>query len=230
MTRFRSALGESPVQQSGYHGRFMWMRILALIAAVGLASCAKAPTTTPEPAGDPALEKRLLEIAAEYVTYGRVDDMNRWSPELCSLKPSRGRVSAAPGEANHGRKLYYLFARDRRAYIHGIKDAQPDGQAIVKEAWEPVPAPEGRLDVHRTPADEGGRYVPLARKDGKAYSPGPKSGLFIMLKEGSGWQYGTVSADGRRVLQSGQLASCLGCHRDARPDSLFGLSDESENW
>jgi hypothetical protein len=203
----------------------MLMRVLVLMAALGLVSCA-----TPDASGDPRLEKRLLEIAAEYVKYGRVDDMNRWSPELCSLKPSRGRVSAAPGESAHARKLYYLFARDRRAYVQGIKEAQPEGQAIVKEAWEPVPASDDRIDVHRAPADEGGRYVALARKDGKTFAPGPKAGLFIMLKEGTGWQYGTVSPDGRRVLQSGRLASCLGCHRDARPDSLFGLTDEIENW
>jgi hypothetical protein len=44
-----------------------------------------------------------------------------------------------------------------------------------------------------------------------------------MLKRDGAWTYATVTADGGRVIQSGAIASCVACHRDAKPDSLFGL-------
>jgi len=59
-------------------------------------------------------------------------------------------------------------------------------------------------------------------KEQTFYRAGAKTGLFIMLKQGGAWAYATVSPDGARVLQSGRIESCMGCHRKATHDSLFG--------
>src|SRR5262245_31490251 len=102
----------------------------AWAAAILLGSCAK-PSETPPPSELSALDKDLIKIAGEYVRYGRVDDANRWSPTLCAFRPSHAAFSSSRDDATHGRKIYYIFARDRRAYIDGIKESQPDGQVIV---------------------------------------------------------------------------------------------------
>jgi hypothetical protein len=93
---------------------------------------------------------------------------------------------------------------------------------LVKESWEPkeVTASEESM---KSRSDAAGSYVPGLEKGGKHYTIGNKHALFIMLKEGSRWQYGTVTADGAKVTQSGNIASCVGFHQDAKPDRLFGL-------
>jgi hypothetical protein len=174
------------------------------------------------------LESRLLEIAREYPGYGRVDYLNRWSPELCSLRPSNARMSVSSDEAGHGRKIYFLLAKNRDAYVQARLKPQPAGQVVVKEAWEPkevagIPAYPEQLS-----SDKAGPYIPFLTRDKRHYTTGARSGLFMMLKEGSEWSYGTVSADGHRVLQFGRLESCLECHREAQPDSVFGLPKERQ--
>lgn len=212
----------------------VYRRAVPVLLGLLMASCGAREAAPP--AADP-VESRLLEIARGYLDYGRVDDLNRWSPGLCIMQPSQARLSASDDGATHGRKIYYLFARNRAAYVAGIIKLQPIGQAIVKEAWEPVPAPrgvngvelprtpDGGIHVPEIPADRGGRYIPYAKQEGRVFTTGAKSGLFIMLKQAEGWVYATVAADGSRVLQAGRIASCIGCHRDAKPDSLFGLGN-----
>lgn len=149
-------------------------------------------------------EERLRDVAAGYVAYGLVDDLLRWSPELCAMPPPPApRVSAAAAGSPHGRKLYHLYAKDWDAYTKG--GVQPAGQVVVKEAWEPPASPDG------------------PRK-------GAKQGLYVMMKTGEadgdgGWVYGTLLPDGRTVTASGRLASCMACHREAPADRLFGLKD-----
>ena len=80
---------------------------------------------------------RLLEIAAEYRDYERVDQTIRWSPNLCRLPPrlpeSMGAISASDSEETHGRKLYYLYARkpwQYKANVWSIGDDEAvDGRA-----------------------------------------------------------------------------------------------------
>jgi hypothetical protein len=128
-----------------------------------------------------------------------------------------------------------------------VTDGQPNpvGLVVVKEAWEPEEV-----------ADEGGslksvvrcqkvkidgewqevvtdEYLPYARHDGHLYHAARKSALFIMYKMApatpgtdQGWVYGTVTADGTRVLTAGHLENCIGCHRDAPHDRLFGPAKE----
>ena len=168
------------------------------------------------------LDSQFLAIARSYLSYGRVDDQNRWAPGLCAFYPSEARLSASNDDHTHGGKIYFVLARDRGAYVRRPALMQPEGQVIVKEAWEPKEVAKSE-ETLKSRHDAAGSYVPGLERGGKYYTTGNKLGLFIMLKEGSRWQYGTVTADGAKVTQSGNIPSCVGCHQDAKPDRLFGL-------
>ena len=192
---------------------------------------------------------RLLEIAAEYRFYGRVDHSIRWSPTACFV-PSQhlGRLSASDSKETHGKKLYFLYAKKPKKYLAdiqnlpeqlgfgGISDLDalggnqeeegvaPLGQVLVKEAWKPVkldPSKEGKRDTTRAHAWEG---------ENKYYA-GDKKGLYIMFKTkpdtpgtDQGWVYGTGSADGQKVTSVGLVVNCMQCHQDAPYDRQIGLS------
>lgn len=181
-----------------------------------LAPSAEIPSAPPNP-----IDRRLLEIAAEYPEYGIVDTKFSWVQTLCRVYQPPARLSESDDMATHGGKIYLLYAKDWKAYVSGIKDAQPVGQAVVKEAWEPKAV--SREEAERSDAEDRVRVLQPAKRDGGLYTAGEKHGLFIMFKDQAGWQFGTVSPDGKRVLQSGRLSSCLKCHQDAKPDSLYGL-------
>lgn len=183
---------------------------------------------------------RLQKIATEYKSYGRADDRLRWAPAFCLLPPPpHARISEAKPDSPHGRKLYYVYARNPIAYDSSSE--QPTGQAIVKEAWTPEPcelpfAPEelnrGRMDMTRPiETDAAGSYVPYAVADGKGFRAGEQAGLYIMYKVDAaepgtdrGWVYGTLAADGRTVTAAGRIASCIACHEAAPRDRMFGLN------
>jgi hypothetical protein len=170
------------------------MRSPSLAALMLLAGCATAK--------DP----RIQAASGEYEEYGKVDDLARWAPTLCRQPdPPRLRLSASRDLETHGRKLYFLFAKDREAYRLASKKDQPTGQVLVKESW--IPAPES------TPEK------PLA---------GEKGPLFLMMKTGeadsdAGWIYATATPDGKTITASGKIASCMECHTAARSDRLFGV-------
>ena len=199
-------------------------------------------------------DARLLEIAKNYRSYGRVDDETRWAPWLCRMPmPSLARVSRSEDDATHGEKLYFLFARQRDAYLRvGSGQAAKPGQVIVKESWHPVelsenadgiaeqlqrraflPKESRKLVAHdsgKTFATRGS-YVPYAKKDGKLFKADRLAGLFIMFKTDAeaastdnGWVYGTVTADGRQVTAAGRIQSCMNCHQEAPHGRLFGLN------
>lgn len=158
-----------------------------------LASCAQAPP--------PSVER----YAAVYTQWGQVDDRQRWAPTDCEAPlPEPPRLSASLDADTHGRKLYYLFAKNREAYLQAADLPQPEGQVLVKESWHPAAASTKQHPV-----------------TGKPYA------LFLMIKTGgadsdAGWIYATVAADGKTVTASGKLASCMECHR-SKPDRIFGL-------
>lgn len=157
------------------------MRIASL--ALLLAGCADA---------------RLVEIGATYESYGRVDDNSRWAPTDCRApEPSKPRVSASRDPETHGRKLYYLFAKDREAYRMARELSQPVGQVLVKESWFPG----------------------AARKKGPLF-------MMIKTGEpdsDEGWIYATASPDGKTITSSGKLAACMECHTGAKYDRLFAV-------
>lgn len=174
------------------------MRTPSLGLLLLLAGCATAD--------DPRLEK----VAGEYAEYGKVDDLARWAPTLCwRPPPPEPRLSASRDVETHGRKLYFLFAKNREAYRRAHEQEQPTGQVIVKESWVPAPGSTSEKPV-----------------------AGEKGPLFLMVKTGeadsdAGWIYATATPDGKTITASGKIASCMKCHREAKRDRLFGVISPS---
>lgn len=198
-----------------------------------------------------ALDAVVLEIAREYKSYERVSDWANWAPERCREPPLTGaQASASNDQSTHGRKLYYLFARDADDYTWMSwatkdKDKKPFtaalGQVIVKETFAPV---ELKPDEAIPPApppdpDDPNRGFRRARTmpdtyaigpDGKVFHTGDPTGLFIMAKVApadkagtdQGWIYATVSADLKSVTAAGRIESCMDCHTKTKHDRLFG--------
>jgi hypothetical protein len=181
---------------------------------------------------NPKFHKQLLAIAAEYQDYGKVDDLRRWAPTLCMAPPPpKARLSHSKDSTTHGKKLYFLFAKQRDAYMKNETDSA--GQVIVKEAWIPQLADSIKAapDVKnsRQTAPEG----PQSMFEPKGL--GPKSDLYIMYNTGSktpdtdeGWIYGTVTPDGRTVTSAGRVESCMSCHISAPHGRLFGLKSPAD--
>lgn len=181
-------------------------------------------------ANDLKFHRRLLEIATKYPGYGKVDDMRRWAPAMCAMAaPPKARVSRSKDPSTHGRKLYFLFAKNRNSYVNNEKDTA--GQVIVKEAWL-----EPSYDAHKSAAEDKNSSDVKPAQSFAAFekdSLGPKSGLFIMYNTGSkapdtddGWVYGTVMPDGKIVTSAGRVQTCMGCHVSAPHGRLFGLQQQ----
>lgn len=80
----------------------------------------------------------LPTAARQYPSYGRVDEDLHFALADCRPPiPPTLRMSASRDETTHGRKQYYLFAKDREAYLQARDVDQPDGQTVVKESWIP---------------------------------------------------------------------------------------------
>jgi len=179
-------------------------------------------------------EEQVLDIAANYVAWGRVDDELRWAPWLCRIPyPGVTRPSGSDDEATHGRKLYSVFAKNHAAYPNGPHD----GQVVVKESWVPevVDTDAGYtsgLNMYRSDAGtEADHFYPYAKGDGGViYRAATFAGLYIMFKldpstadTDEGWVYATVTAAGQ-VTASGRVASCMGCHEtSATHERLYGV-------
>jgi hypothetical protein len=164
----------------------------------------------------------LLKLAAEYQEFGRVDDEERLAPIFCR-EPRRAvlRLSKSEEADTHGRKLYYLYAKDRAAYLDIAKKSVKPGQAIIKQSW------------HAETADDERANAPNAAQNAHRYRAGKQGPLFIMYKldadtpeTDKGWVYGTLSSDGKHVTSAGRVASCMACHQDAPHDRLFGLQQD----
>lgn len=180
---------------------------------------------------DPRWHATLRAIAAGYAQWGRVEDEMRWAPWLCRMPmPATARLSDSGDDATHGRKLYTLYAKDPvaygapRSFMPAPEIASLAGltQVVVKEAFRPV-------EVATDPGMGLGRDLLPAEKDGKRYMPGEPMGLYVIFKPkkplaetDAGWVYGTIATDGKLVTSAGRVASCMGCHEDAKHERLFG--------
>ncbi|MBL8896956.1 MAG: cytochrome P460 family protein [Planctomycetes bacterium] len=174
------------------------------------------------------LERLLAEIPKSYEHWSRVDEQVRISPLDCDLPDTgNGRLSQSRDEATHGRKLYYLYARDRAGYLLGGELADHVGQIVVKEAWQPQ-----RLDpaqgIHLLHPKT--LRPPSAEIDGVRYETGEPAGLFVMLKvdpatpnTDDGWVYATYPAGSAKPSEFGRIASCMECHVREGHGRLFGL-------
>ncbi|MFT3771081.1 MAG: cytochrome P460 family protein [Minicystis sp.] len=191
------------------------------IEACGIASGKLCPGET--------LETRVLAISREYARWSKLDVRPRWAPMPCAptWEPPPGDMYM--GEygttSPHHQKLYYLYARDSDDYTRYDRykppKAAPPGQVIVKESFLQVEVP-----------DVPGRDKPPpghARWGNNLYRAGDPVGIFVMAKldrsaEGTdeGWVYGVVAPGGAKV-EAGKLQACMGCHRGAPRDRLFGF-------
>jgi hypothetical protein len=185
-----------------------------------------------------------LRIAAKsYKNWVRVSDMAHWAPTMCrSQGPASALNSESDDEDTHGKKLYHLYSNIGIEYnfIPLSRDEAKDGAqsptiqagtVVVKETWTPV-----EVDLASTQAM--GRvenfdvvYPPEYHVTAtKAWKMGEQRDLFIMLRtddkkmEGTdeGWVYAVVSKDGEEVRSAGRIDSCMGCHKEAKFERLFG--------
>jgi hypothetical protein len=132
---------------------------------------------------EPPFHARLLEIAACYESYNRVDVAMRWAPALCSPNPGpsvvhlegRPQLSTSGDTETHGRKLYALFVKKLKTEMKAdspflqsyTRAGQPNpvGQVIVKEAWLPeevdpnVVSPQSVTRKVKVRQDDGTKWV-----------------------------------------------------------------------
>jgi hypothetical protein len=171
----------------------------------------------------PSASARATTASERYLAWARVDDLQRWAPLDCRLPPASAPRVDLGASAPHGRKVYFLYARDRAAYL---SNRDVPGQIVVKEAWVP-------REVSLSEAVFSG-YTPQCRasSEGRCVEPGAFAGLFVMMRVGAehradetdaGWTYATVDPQGT-VTASGRIASCMRCHARAPHGRLFGLA------
>lgn len=178
--------------------------LLCFIAIIATSLIAADP-----PAKEPVFHKAFKNAATEYFSWSRVDDEMRWAPELCRMpNPGRAYASESQDEKTHGRKLYSLFAKDRKDYINMTADKLAKvGQVIVKQSWIPeevtgkdaedlrkvkhnhdvafssativTPRPGAKDDA---PGFDRDHFFPFVIKDEKVFKASKQSDLFIMMK------------------------------------------------
>jgi hypothetical protein len=167
--------------------------------------------------------------------------------------PTPALYSKSADADTHGQKLYSLFVKWKPDGFPGgsyvVKPLNPVGQVIVKETWVPEQVKDVKLEFlagSKNPTfsckrEDGSTvsqevkdgFLPYAQKGDRSYYAAKKGPLFIMMKlepaapgTDIGWVYGVVSADGKEVQGAGRIASCMGCHKDAPHDRLFGPPKE----
>ncbi|MDF1702798.1 MAG: hypothetical protein P1V36_16740 [Planctomycetota bacterium] len=189
---------------------------------------------------DARFHAALRTAVADYGSFGEVDDIMRWVPGMCRMVQLDIHVSRSPDKATHGDKLFWMFAKDRQAYVDCAQRDQPVGQILVKEAWASRPATSEEVEHAR--AVSRGQYAPAEDKrmrsithrtlerDGAHYTADHVKGLYVMRRlaadtpgTDAGWIYGTLSPDGTTVTSAGRVASCMRCHAEAPRDRMFGL-------
>jgi hypothetical protein len=186
-----------------------------------------------------SIQQELLNIAAEYRSWGRVDDEIRWAWWLCRApNPALAHVSSSNDKGTHGQKLYSLFARDHDAYVSLQSGGQVKvGQTIVKESWVPEEVTDPQVKPYAWGETfthiEDDHFFPYAKKDGKLFRAGKPADLFVMTKldpktpeTDAGWVYATITPDGKTVTSAGRIESCMKCHQ-TKSDRLFGMAEVS---
>src|SRR5213079_2524108 len=82
-----------------------------------------------------------------------VSDKADWAPTLCRVPPAAGAQKSRSDDGDtHGRKLYFLFAKDAPTYLGlpwlenaaEVREATARklvGQVVVKQSWLPFEVP-----------------------------------------------------------------------------------------
>jgi len=188
-----------------------------------------------EPSVPMEFEDSFLEAGRAYSKWQRGFYSLRMAQMECrALSPEEWRARRAPmmsaseDEATHGQKVFWLYAKDG-AYQEALAfEAQrgltaPVGQVLVKQAWSVK-----RVDASWV--SEGENRAKCAQQDGAWFAADEPRELFIMMKKAKsvqgtdgGWVYGVVTADGSKVVRSGLLQDCMGCHKAAKHDRQLGF-------
>jgi len=188
-------------------------------------------------AASPPFHDQLREIAKTYKSYKPVDFDAKFAPFLCRVpipfkdyQPSEARFSASKDGETHGQKMYFLFAKQKDAYVKLAVQTNLVGQIIIKESWIPEEAKEEDYKQYVAKHTDRSGPIPFARRGAKLYRTAKQAELFVMFKldpqtpnTDNGWVYGTVTPDGKTVTSAGRVESCMSCHKDAKHDRLFGL-------
>jgi hypothetical protein len=217
-------------------------RMIAIFCLLPLGCTAERTDSSAQQGPNPAKEAeqaqraKLLEIAAKYKTYTKVDGRLRFAPAFCRPPDPPGpeyRLSRSEDEDTHGRKLYTLYALKREpgpgSYVRQTKpnDAlEPvTGQVVVKESWHCA----ALRPNEKWPASA----VAATGSDGQSYRKTDQGPLFVMYQTDpqdphadAGWVYGTLTPDGQTVTGVGRLENCMKCHQKAPHGRLFGLPVE----
>jgi hypothetical protein len=135
------------------------------------------PITTPDPL--------LLSAAMAYRSYGPVDEDPRSAMLDCEPpSPPKPRLSDSGDGYTHGRKLYYLFAKNRGDYLNAKKQAQSDGQIIVKESW--IPGKERKKGpIFMMMKSQGDWVYATANPDGTMLTSSGKVAVCMKCHEGA---------------------------------------------
>ena len=178
----------------------------------GPTDCAIPPVTprfSESEVGSPHAEKLYLIYASDAASYAGVDYSS--GGQGGTLMPDEFTVD--------DREAWAAFLSERRPLLPELWREWE--QVLVKEAFVPIPLD----DAHKGST----RGVQPAQRGGGGWMPGDRAGLFLMLRTAretpgtdEGWVYATMRADGV-VTASGQIPSCVACHRRAGPDRMFGL-------
>jgi hypothetical protein len=156
---------------------------------------------------EPPFHHELQQAAANYRTWGRVDDQMRWAPWLCCApRAAQARESDSKDEMTHGQKLYSIYAKNHSDYVGLAKDKKPElGQVVVKQSWTPVivigdEAATARKhagypvvglstvqisessDAKGEASGKWDSFFPYVVKDDKVYKAAKQADLFIMMK------------------------------------------------
>ena len=182
---------------------------------------------------DPEFHEDLIAAADDYLGFGLVDTRIHVAPTDCAAPAMPGSdvpqpaMSSSDHDSTHGKKLYFLFAKEIAHYLNQDGSDSPVGQTVVKESWTSKTAnPDARnLRAHAC----GIRVNPRVDVGHEMLEIGKRKNLFVMLKlatdtpeTDAGWIYGVVTPDTKEVLSSGKVPSCMKCHTEATHDRLFG--------
>ena len=179
---------------------------------------------------EPEFHELLIEASKDYLYFGMVNSVALPAPAACAPADSgtpKPFMSESEHESSHGKKLYFLFAKEIGHYVTPKGTPAPVGQVVVKEAWTSSPSnPAARNLVKHA---SGNRVNPRATFGDQTLEIGQRQNFFVMAKlakdtpkTDQGWVYGVVDSDTREVLASGKVASCMSCHTTAANDRLFG--------
>ncbi len=175
----------------------------------------------------------LSEAVDTYLTFGLVTPQVTIAPEDCRApieSDPAPSFSQSDHDASHGKKLYFLFAKDIGHYL--TQDGTPSsvGQTLVKESWTSVEAnPDARNTRNHASAN---RINPRAKVGNKTLQIAERKALFVMKKlavdtpeTDEGWVYGVIDPETKDVIAAGKIASCMKCHVDTKNDRLFGPAE-----